>query len=92
MSENKQSAVSEREKKRKKVLSILVIVCSIAVIILAALKLLRVINIDLHMLVIAVVLMLQSCMFWKTHRALSIFSICVGVFSILVFVLTTFIL
>jgi len=92
MNENKQPAISEQEKKRRGLLAAAIIVCSIAVIVLVILRFAKVINIDLHMPVVAVVLMLQSCMFWKTHRALSIFSICVGVFSILVFVLTTFIL
>lgn len=91
MSENK-PAISKQEKKRINLLAAAVIVCSIAVIVLVILKFARVISIDAYMPAAALVLFLQSCMFWKRARGLALFQLGVGVFSILVFCITTFVL
>jgi len=92
MSENKQPAISEQEKKRMNILSIAVIICSVAVMVLVILKFVNVISVDAYMPVMTLVLCMQSCMFWKRQRGLSIFMLCAGLFSIAAFLITTFIL
>ena len=90
MSENNNPVLSEQEKKRRNVLAVAVMICSVAVIVLVILKFAGVISIDAHMAAVALTLLLQSCMFWKSQRKVAIFLLCAGVFSVLVFCLTTY--
>lgn len=91
MNENNMPVLTEQEKKRRNLLAVAIIICSIAVIVLVILKFAKVISVDAYFPVIALTLFLQSCMLWKTQRKIAVFQLCVGVFSILVFLFTTYI-
>ena len=89
MSENNKSVLTEQEKKRRNLFSVGVIISSIAAIVLVILRFAKVINVDAYIAVIGLTLVLQSGMLWKHQRKIAVFSLCVGVFSILAFCLTT---
>ena len=91
MRENNMPVLTEQEKKKRNLLAVAVIICSIAVIALVILKFAKVISIDAYMPVMAVTLALQAGMFWNIRRGLSVFMLCVAVFSLLVFCFTTYI-
>ncbi len=91
MSENNKPALSEQEKKRINILAMAVIICSVAAVALVILKFAKVISVDAYMPVMAVTLLLQSCMFWKSQRKLGIFMLCTGLFCLLAFCVTTLI-
>ena len=91
MNVNNQTTISEREKKRRSIIAVLVIAFSFAVIVLVVLRLLNVISVDAHMPVMGIVLALQAGMFWNERRWLSVFMLCVSAFVILVFGITTYI-
>ncbi len=91
MRENNMPVLTEQEKRRRNLLAVGVIVCSVVAIVLVILKFAKVISIDAYMPVMALTLALQAGMFWNIRRGLSVFLLCASVFSLLVFCFTAYI-
>lgn len=83
--ENKEKINNTDNNLQHPVYNIITIICSLVVIVLAVLQLVRVLPFAglYYLPFMFVIMVVQTLRFWKSHKGVAIFSLCVAVFLLL---------